>query len=71
MIDDKTCTNCGECVGSQIDDYIEELEAKQYAELEKAVEAAHQLASDATPCACHDCLEAHTILAELKGQEDE
>jgi hypothetical protein len=48
-------------------DRIEELEAK----LAKAVEAAHQLASDAIPCACHDCIEAHTTLAELKGQDDE
>ena len=41
---------------------IEELEAK----LKEAVEAAYQLASDVIPCACHDCIEARTTLAELK-----
>lgn len=49
------------------EDRIKELEAK----LKEAVEAAYQLASDVIPCACHDCIEARTTLAELKGQEDE
>ena len=49
------------------EDRIKELEAK----LKEAVEAAYQLASDVIPCACHDCIEACTTLAELKGQEDE
>jgi alkylhydroperoxidase family enzyme len=49
------------------EDRIKELEAK----LKEAVEAAYQLTSDVIPCACHDCIEAHTTLAELKGQDDE
>lgn len=63
------CPNCEETFQMYVDANEARIDAET--KLARAVEAAQQLASDATPCACHDCIEARTTLAELTGGKDE